>query len=159
MAIHRPDFGDGESRTIAPLPAQPINLDAVRPGQVVDGETMLASVQARATARSRRPPSQPTGLDPELVKDMTHSADGYDAQLESMKHSAERILDSVSNRDAFTRHFDSLSPSIQTKAYRALMRNPGASLTDVMDRVEPQLTLAEAYEAEKWVRGLKGIVR
>jgi hypothetical protein len=154
MAIHRPDFGDGEGRAV--VPAQPINLDTVRPGEIIDGETMLASVQAQP---QRSPASQATGLDPELVKDMTHSADGYDAQLESMKHSAERILDSVGNRDAFTRHFDSLSPSIQTKAYRALMRNPGASLVDVMDRVEPQLTLAEAYEATQWVRGLKGIVR
>jgi hypothetical protein len=79
------------------------------------------------------------------------------SNLESLKASAEMVLDEVGgNRDAFISAFDELSPSVQTKALRAAWQNPGRSFLDLLDIVEPQLTLSEAHEAEQWVRELRG---
>ena len=30
--------------------------------------------------------------------------------------------------------------------------NPGIGLLDLIDKIEPKLTLDEAYEAERWLR-------
>lgn len=52
-----------------------------------------------------------------------------------------------------------LSEGVQAKAYLALKRNPGASLLDVLDAIEPQLTLAEMAEAERWIRAWKATAK
>ena len=100
-----------------------------------------------------------TGLHHELAREMSATPDGFEANLESLKASAEMVLDEVGgNRDAFISAFDELSPSVQTKALRAAWLNPGASFLDLLDRMEPQLTLSEAHEAEAWLRKLRGRV-
>jgi hypothetical protein len=55
----------------------------------------------------------------------------------------------------FVAHFETLSPGIQTKAFRALRQYPHLGIYDLVDKIQPTLTLDEMAEAEKWIKGLK----
>jgi hypothetical protein len=137
--IDRPDWSGG-----LPVP----NGAGVLPA--TDADYAGLGPQAHSTMQTG------TGLLHELVREMSSTADGLAANLESLKASAEMILDEVGgSRDAFISAFDELSPSVQTKALRVAWHNPGASFLDLLDIIEPQLTLAEAHEAERWVRKLR----
>jgi hypothetical protein len=96
------------------------------------------------------------GLPPNLVRDMHASTDGFDAQLEALKTSAARVLDSAPvDRNAFIAHFDTLSPPIQAKALQTLRAHPHLNLFDLIDKVQPTLTLTEMDEAMRWIGGLR----
>jgi hypothetical protein len=141
MAIDRPDWSGG-----LPVPSGAGVVPAT------DADYAGLGPQAQSTLQTG------TGLHHELAREMQGTPDGFDANLESLKASAEMVLDEVGDREAFISAFDELSPSVQTKALRAAWQNPGRSFLDLLDIVEPTLTLAEQAEAEAWVRKLRGLL-
>jgi hypothetical protein len=95
-------------------------------------------------------------LPPELVKELTNSADGFDAGLQNLRDAADALLtDEVPDRAGFIRHFETLSPSLQNKALLELRANPGLSFMALYDKVQGKLTLEEAMEARRWLNKLK----
>jgi hypothetical protein len=65
---------------------------------------------------------------------------------------ANNIVDTIPARDAFIAAFDTLSPSIKLKAFQVLRAHPHLGLADLLDVIEPKMTLSETAEAEKFVR-------
>jgi hypothetical protein len=90
----------------------------------------------------------------EIAREMHASADGYDAQLQMMQASAAKVLQEMPPH--FAERFEKLSPGIQTKAFRALKQYPHLGIHDLVDKIQPTLTLSEMAEAEAWIKGLKG---
>ena len=88
----------------------------------------------------------------EMTVELAAMPGGYEANLAAIRDAAIMHLETLPQ--GFPDRFDELSPSIQTKAYRMLLGHPRLSLTDLVDRVEVNLTLGEAAEAEKWLRSL-----
>jgi hypothetical protein len=96
------------------------------------------------------------GLPPELVRDLATSPEGYEASLEALRTSANRVLEAAPvDRNVFIAHFDTLSPSIQAKALQTLRAYPHLDLYSLVDRIQPKLTLSEFAEAQAWIKGLK----
>jgi hypothetical protein len=80
----------------------------------------------------RAPSASEAGLSPELVREMNGTADGFAANLASLKEAAE-----FDQPAAVSEHFDALSRSTQTKVFRELWMHPGTSFLDLLDGVEP----------------------
>lgn len=162
--IDRPDWGDGggglsPAAMTATGPAYRTAED-VPPGTALTGYEVAALAPAVGFDPQGVPLVQTApGLPGELVQEMTRAADGYDRNYDTLQDSANRVLGEVKDPAAFSASFDTLSPGIQLKALRALWRSPGIGLADLIDRVEPQLTLAEAHEAGIWVRKWAGCIR
>lgn len=169
-AIDRPDWGSGgENRSMVPTsPTTDIDqgfldngmtraeLATIRSGEITRPDWSGDYNPADFVGHSGHKPSD-AGLPAAVVDDMRNSADGYDAQLGSMQHSARLIA--AEYGQGIVDHFEQLPDSLKVKAYRTMMRNPGASLPELLDRIEPSLTLDEAAEAMQWVRKLKAMAR
>lgn len=144
--IERPDWN-------APTTTAP----AVTPSAVAEGdESRDLTVAGPSAALVDVGPSSTdidavTGLPGDVIRDLTNTAEGFGPQLSMLQESATRVLSEVKDSAAFAAHFDTLSPPVQTKVYRTLMRNPGIRLQDLADKVEPLFTLAEAAEANAWI--------
>lgn len=173
MTISRPDWGDGgEGGGRSMMPAAPVVTagdDALGSRALVaemENWSPAADVPAGA---SLQPPADAafayfmamrnSTLPAIVEREINHSADGRDATLSYMRETARGILAESGNPAAFVKHFDTLSDGVQAKAYLAIKRNPGASFLDVLDAVEPQLTLAEMAEAETWARAWKAMAK
>ena len=101
-------------------------------------------------------PALANSLDQRLVHEMAFAPDGLNANLEVLRTAVNEIVtNEIDDAPAFAAHFDMLSSSIQTKVFRTLWCGRHRSILDVLDAVEPKLTLDEMAEAEKWVRSLK----
>jgi hypothetical protein len=186
MTINRDDWGSRfDSRGNDLVPAMPSPDAVLKEMQTGDGRPSAATQAAFAehNATTPVPASKPrdpetgryiqradwnydrTGreistasdndLPPNLVRDMHSSADGFDSQLAQMKTTAQRILADMPQN--FAAHFDTLSPSIQEKAYRTMRDYPHLDIYALIDRVQPQLTLSEMDEAQRWIRKLNNV--
>ena len=166
--VDRPDWING-----APAQANGSGGAIVTTG--FDGRAYIADLERRHNGGGGLPPSaysadgqaitirhdwnapDASGLSPELAREMSSTVDGFAANVSLLKESATRLLDEFGQSAAVEEHFESLSPSIQTKVFRELWLHPGISFLDLLDVVEPTLTLAEAHEAEQWLRKLRGL--
>jgi hypothetical protein len=150
MAIHRPDFGDGESRAIVPADPQPINLDAVPAGGVVDGLTMLASMQAQKESADVVPGNF---LGPDIRRSWEREG-GVDFNLKAAQDRAGRILGAADDAPGLRAAFDGLPNGIQNKIFDCLRlsprHGPDAAL-GMLDLIESQLTADERATAEAWL--------
>ena len=73
-------------------------------------------------------------------------------QLETVQVAIGMILGE--DPTGFAEAFDRLSPGLQGKVFTTLSANPHLRGLDLIDAIERKLTLAEAAEAEAFLRGL-----
>jgi hypothetical protein len=99
------------------------------------------------------PATNEHGLPMEIAKEMHASADGYDAQLFMMQNSAAKVLQDMPPH--FVEHFETLSEGIKVKAFRAPKAYPHLGVHDLIDKIQPTLTLSEMAEVQAWIKGLK----
>jgi hypothetical protein len=169
MSIERDDWGDKFDNSGNLIPADNLPRDpaeTIRQIATYDPTNVAASTPATTPGPLGEPVDRghdrhgnaipvgnKHGLPAEVAREMHASADGYAAQLSMMQTTASRVLEELPS--SFAAAFDTLSPSIQAKAYRMLRQYPHLGAYDLVDRVQATLTLSEMAEATKWVRGLK----
>jgi hypothetical protein len=149
MPIERPDFGDGESRSVVPA-AQPVDLDALPAGSVVSGETLLASVQAE------KPAATGNGISAELRKTWEREG-GFELHLKAAQDRANQILGPADDANALRSHFDTLPAGIQGKIFDVLRLSPSRSPDAgfrLINQIESTLTPQELTIAEAWLSKL-----
>jgi hypothetical protein len=180
MGIDRPDWtGTGGDDSAATVPAVTEknysgleNWDFDRTGnEVVETESAPktpAKSKVHWTEKTERkdwnynrtgnevdPNGIAAGLDRELVREMASSPDALERNLAELRETASAFLDTVPDRNTFVAAFDMFSPGLQRKAFQTLRANPRADLADLLDKIEPLLTLNEMVEAERFVRSLR----
>jgi hypothetical protein len=146
MPIERPDFGDGESRSVVPA-AQPVDLDALPAGSVISGETLLASAKAEGK------PSEGGGISAELRKSWGREG-GFELHLKAAQDCANHVLGAADDANALRSHFDTLPASVQSKVFDVLRLSPSRSPDAgfrLINQIESTLTPQELAIAEAWL--------
>jgi hypothetical protein len=100
-----------------------------------------------------------TGLPIAIMQEMARSADGLEANLDVLRTTLDARLNELAslglNRDTVIAGFDKLSAPLRHKFLRTAWHNPHLDIFNLLDKAEPLYTLAEAAEAEAFLRGLR----
>lgn len=121
------------------------------------GETTVAATK---TAKGDAVVNDPkTNLPLTFMQEMLRSADGLEANIEVLTHTLDARLNELTSlgldRDTVIAGFDKLSAGLRHKFLRTALHNPHLAILALLDKAEPLYTLAEAAEAESFLRGLR----
>lgn len=161
MAIERPNWGTngGGAGNSVPVAngATAVTTVPVHPGVPADIVQEL-NANALAEARPGQAVTVPSniGISPELRRELTNSAEGFEANLASLQQTA-RVWTAAftDNPDRFIKSFDTLPVGIQGKCLAALRHNPGLSPEELRDKIKRRLTLDEAAAFDGWMKKLR----